>query len=92
MKTKTVKVSSQLAPDWASIDSRLSKLEKAINSFVSKSSTESNSKEGSASSDLFCRYCKKRGHTIDQCRILQSKNAKKAQQGNAQQPTPGAEG
>ena len=92
MKTKTVKVSFQLAPDWASIDSRLSKLEKAINSFVSKSSTESNSKEGSASSDLFCRYCKKRGHTIDQCRILQSKNAKKAQQGNAQQPTPGAEG
>lgn len=87
-KTKTVKISSQLAPNLDGIEARLSKLEKAINDLVSNHGK--GSKESDASHGTMCRYCKKKGHKIEDCRILQNKNERKVQQENSQQLTPGA--
>jgi hypothetical protein len=84
-----VKVSSQLTPDWSGIESRLAKLEETLNSFMSNKSGSGSNGSSSTGSAPVCNYCKKKGHKIGDCRILKSKNAKKSQQENSQQPAPG---
>jgi len=68
LKSQSVEVPSELK----SVLSRMDKLEKKVSQLLGKDSKPTNSE----TSQLFCRYCKRTNHTIEDCRILARKKAK----------------
>lgn len=81
---KSVNVKAQSVPsDFDKLQSRMDKIEKML----SKLTEKSEQKDGTTS--LFCRYCKRTNHVIEDCWVLARKKAK--QQENSSQSTPGAE-
>ena len=87
---QSVKVKSQTvdaSADTKGIVDRLDKLEKMLTQLVkSKSVANSSDKCGSVTKKT-CRYCKKDGHLIDECKILAKKKSKP--QENCDQSLPG---
>ena len=86
--SKTVKVNTQSVSE-SQFDSRLSKLEKMVEKLVTHSNESHGKSANNGKSGVFCRYCKKKGHEIGECRTLKRKNEQK--QGKGQQSTQGTE-
>ena len=85
-KSASVKVkahSAEVPSELKAVLDRMEKLEKNMSKLLSKESTTSKNE----SPPLFCKYCKRTNHTIENCRILARKNAKES--GNSAQSTPG---
>jgi hypothetical protein len=84
--SQTVKVktqSAEISPDFKALLSRMESMEKKMSKLFEKKNSSSAAK---GESSLFCRYCKRTNHNIEDCKILARKDNKK--KGNGEQSTP----
>ena len=88
VKSVKVKVQSVETTKLDKIMGRLDSLEKQMSLLAKPSKQTSVASTASAANNLFCKYCKKSNHVIEDCRVLARKNAKA--QENCEQSTPGA--